>query len=207
MENQLLFNPFASSGNITGLPQTTHPINNPFEYLEQESNDTFYDAFFTSSSGISSDPFDSFLLLSNFSTSSDTDIFALAPEYQVSAYFKTQGPASCSIYWQNQYGLDMPSTNVPDSYFHYVNTLSSSPINLEILSHGGEYIFICSGSASGSYSIQTDPGPNAKNQYISFHHLGSSSGNGTNFFEILGLSSCNEAHTTCISNCNKLFAL
>ena len=195
--------PFGSSS--ANVPATNYPPNNPSQSSEQESNDTFYDAFFTSASGLSSDAFNSFLLLSSLSASSDIDIYVISPTYQVSVYFKTMGPASCTIYWQNHYGIDMPNTSTPDSYFNYVSTLNTTPQNLEILSQGGEYIFLCSGSSAGSYSIQTDPGPNARNQYIQFHSSGSSGGLGVNAFEVYGIFNCSSAHKACVSACDKKF--
>lgn len=196
-------NSFSGTSSVS-VPATTYPPSSPSTSSEDEPNDTFYDAFFTSASGLSSDAFNSFLLLASLSASSDIDIYVISPTYQVSVYFKTMGPASCTIYWQNHYGIDMPNTSTPDSYFNFVSTLNTTPQNLEILTQGGEYIFLCSGSSTGSYSIQTDPGPNAKNQYIQFHHLGGSSG-GLNFFEATGVSNCSSAHKACVSACDKKF--
>ncbi|TGK62512.1 hypothetical protein EHQ27_17810 [Leptospira wolffii] len=186
------------------VPATTYPPASPSISNEDEPNDTFYDASFTPSELISG-PVDSYLLSSSFSSSSDKDIFALTPNYQVSIYFKNQGSVTCSIYWQNHYGIDIPHSSTPDSYFNFVANLTTTSQNLEILTQGGDYFIVCSGSSAGSYSIQTDPGPNARNQYIQFHSSGSSGGLGVNAFEVYGISNCSQAHNVCVSACDKKF--
>ncbi|MEI1280263.1 hypothetical protein V6Z05_18165 [Leptospira venezuelensis] len=204
LKQSLTANSNPSSSTNVSVPTTTYPPESPSPNSETEPNNTFSQSF-DSGNPIFSGPVDSYLLSANLSSSSDTDIFGLSQEYQVSVYFKIQGPASCSIYWQNHYGLDIPDTSTPDGYFTFISNLSTTPQNLEIPSQGGEYIFICSGGSAGSYSIQTDPGPNARNQYIQFHSSGSSSGSEINAFEVYGVSNCSQAHNTCLKTCNNKF--
>ncbi|TGL53178.1 hypothetical protein EHQ61_04760 [Leptospira wolffii] len=196
-------NSFSGTSSVS-VPATTFPPSSPSTSSEDEPNDTFLQGS-ESASGVYSGPVDSYLLNASLSSSSDKDIFAFSPDYQASVYFKTQGSASCAIYWQNHYGLDMPDTVVPDSYFHFVANLNTTSQNLEILAQGGNYFFLCTGGSAGSYSIQTDPGPNARNQYIQFHSSGSSGGLGVNAFEVYGISNCSQAHDVCVSACDKKF--